>query len=237
MIRIQNSLFGKPAIQYLRASTNAELQKNSFGVQGDSIANWAEDNGYQIQHTFSEYVSASKDVYRPEWIRALQCLRDNPNVVLIIHDVTRATRSLNDWAEIEDLLPQIRFASMSDEPVSKVMLGILISLAQDESRRISKRVRLGIAKKRAEAIENGEDWSWGNAELGSTETAAAGRKANASKAADFTLGIMLRLRRCKGATLAEMVAFLNNNHVRTRRGKSWTTSSLHRVIKYAEGLQ
>jgi DNA invertase Pin-like site-specific DNA recombinase len=236
MKRTWDRLLGKPAIQYLRASTNADLQRNSFGVQGDSVARWADINGYNIQETFSEYVSASKDVYRREWKRALQCLRDNPGVVLIIHDVTRATRSLRDWAEIESLLPQIRFASMRDEPVSMVMLGILISLAQEESNRISKRVTLGIAKKRARVLENGEEWSWGNQQLGTTETAENGRKANANKAADFTLSIMLHLRGCKGATLAEMVAFLNNKNITTRRGKSWTTSSLHRVIKYAEGL-
>ncbi len=40
---------------------------------------------------------------------------------------------------------------MRDEPVSMVMLGILISLAQEESARISRRVKMGIAKKKKEA--------------------------------------------------------------------------------------
>jgi site-specific DNA recombinase len=233
MIRIQQGLFGKPAIQYLRASTNAELQKNSFGVQGESVAYWAENNGYEIHHTFKEYVSASKNAHRAEWKRALQCLRDNPGVTLIIHDVTRATRSLRDWAEIEALLPQIRFASMRDEPVSMVMLGILISLAQEESNRISKRVQLGIQKKKAEA---GESWTWGNQSLGTAETAQAGRAVNASKAQEFAMSILIHLHRCPGQTLAQMVSFLNDKNVTTRRGKSWSKQSLHRVLKYAEKL-
>lgn len=234
--RAQNPLLAKPAIQYLRASTNAELQKNSFGVQSDSVSGWADRNGYEIVGTFSEYVSASKGASRPEWKRALQYLRDNPNTVLIVHDVTRATRSLRDWAEIEGLLPQIRFASMRDEPVSMVMLGILISLAQEESARISRRVKMGIAKKKKEAKKNDQVWSWGNASMGTTETASNARAANRSKAEDFALNIMAHLHRCKGETLDGMAKFLNDKGVTTRRGKSWTKQSVQRVVKYAEGL-
>ena len=234
--RAQNPLLAKPAIQYLRASTNAELQKNSFGVQSDSVSGWADRNGYEIVGTFSEYVSASKDATRPEWKRALQYLRDNPNTVLIVHDVSRATRSLRDWSEIEGLLPQIRFASMRDEPVSMVMLGILISLAQEESARISRRVKMGIAKKKKEAEKNDQVWSWGNASMGTIETASNARAANRSKAEDFALNIMAHLHRCKGQTLDGMAKFLNDKGVTTRRGKSWTKQSVQRVVKYAEGL-
>ena len=230
------TLFGKRAIQYLRASTNAELQRNSFGVQSDSVGLWAERNGYDIQETFSEYVSASKHTQRPQWKRALQHLRDNPGTVLIVHDVTRATRSLRDWSEIEGLLPQIRFASMRDEPVSMVMLGILISLAQEESQRISRRVKLGIQKKKKEAIENKSEWKWGNASMGTTETANNARGANISKAQDFALNVCAHLHRCKGQTLEEMANFLNDKGVTTRRGLSWSKQSVQRVLKYAETI-
>lgn len=230
------TLFGKRAIQYLRASTNAELQKNSFGVQSDSVDLWADRNGYDIQETFSEYVSASKRSSRPQWSKALQHLRDNPGTVLIVHDVTRATRSLRDWSDIESLLPQIRFASMRDEPVSMVMLGILISLAQEESQRISRRVTLGIAKKKREAVANGESWTWGNASMGSADTANNARAANQSKAEDFALSICAQLYRAKHLTLAEMAKFLNDKGVTTRRGKSWSKQSVQRVLKYAEAV-
>lgn len=231
------TLFGKRAIQYLRASTNAELQSNSFGVQADSISLWAERNNYDIQETFNEYVSASKKgATRKAWRKALQHLRDNPGTVLIVHDVTRATRSLRDWTDIEALLPQIRFASMRDEPVSMVMLGILISLAQEESTRISRRVKLGIAKKKKETLEAGKEWSWGCAEMGTAKTASVARSGNVSKAEEFALSICAHLHRCKGQTLLEMAEFLNDKGITTRRGLSWSKQSVQRVLKYAEAL-
>ena len=221
------------AIQYIRASTNAEMQANSFGVQEYSISSFAESNGYTIEKTFCEYVSASKNVIRTEWNAALDYLRDNPGAYLIIHSVSRATRSLRDWMEIEELLPFIRFANMDNNEPNILLVSILIAVAQAESNAISSRTKLAIAKKKRETVRSGEDWKWGNQNLGTPERAAKARAASSRKAEVFAAGIAGHLKASPlqdWMPLWQKVDYLNKIRVRTIRGKKWTSGSLYRVL-------
>lgn len=237
----------KPAIIYVRASTSEEKQRGSFSTQRERIYSWAFLNGYKVLSVLTEYKSASKRLERPQWNKALQALRDHPSLTLICYDVTRATRSLRDWDKIEDLVPRIRFTTNRDEPANKVMLGIMISIAMEESEKISRRVSHGIQRKKAEAERLGYKWSWGNdaKHMATPENAANGRKSNTSKAREHALLTVALLKSQYkdvgvargGLTLREMADYLNDRGSTTRRGKSWTTSSLDRVIKYAEGIK
>jgi len=220
----------KRAIQYIRASTSEEIQANSFGIQEHSISVFAESNGYSIEKTFCEYVSASKNVVRTEWLSALDYLRDNPGAYLIVHNVSRATRSLRDWMDIEELLPFIRFASMDNAEPNLLLVSILIAVAQAESKSTSIRTRLAIAKKKREAEESGEEWKWGNQNLGNAKRAANARASSSRRARVFAAGITEHVKNADGTTLRERVVYLNKNRIRTIRGKSWTVSSLHRVL-------
>ena len=223
----------RKAIAYYRASTNEEIQANSFGVQQHAVEQYAGTHGYKIVQSFAEYVSASKNVVRTEWNAALDYLRDNPDTTLIIQKIDRATRSLRDWSEIEDLLSLIRFTNFPDSEPNILLVSILISVAQAESRAISNRTALAIQSIRRQAEKRGEDFKWGNPQNLDSAASKKGRDAHADIARVFSAQIAAHVAG-RGTTLKEKAQYLNERRIRTRTGKRWSVHSLHRVLKYKE---
>ena len=209
------------AISYIRASTNAEIQANSFGVQEYSINALASQGDYKIVARYSEYVSASKKVVRTEWIAALNYITDNPGVFLLVHDVSRATRNFEDWLEIEkrNLLPFIRFANMGNTEPNILLVHVLVAVASAESRQISSRTKLAIAKKKRDSLKHGKEWRWGNPNLGGYDSGAdEGRETQRKKAKTHALITTAYVKDSGCTTLVKQVAYLNSNRLFTRRG-------------------
>jgi hypothetical protein len=93
-------------------------------------------------------------------------------------------------------------------------------------------VKAGIEKKKQEAIEAGIEWKWGSQNLGTANTADLGRMANKEKATRHQYIVLEALEGCPFMTLAEKAEWLNTKtNIKTRRGCSWTSSNLHRVLK------
>lgn len=221
----------RKCIIYLRASTNEELQKNSFGCQRHAIETYCRANKLEIVGEYAEYISASKNAYRPQWEEAICELRKNPELILVSWELTRVSRRLSDWTTLEQLLPQLRFTDMASHPPNFLEISLRLVIAQHESQKLGERISDGIARKKAEALLNGEKWDWGNAKNFDNGTRAIGRKSNANKADQHALVVKQALQGRMGQTLVKRVEYLNNETtIRTRRGAKWTTANLHRVL-------
>lgn len=222
----------KPCIVYMRASTNEELQSNSFGVQELAVKRYCEQFGYEPVATYSEYVSASKDKVRPEWNKALLHLRKDKDLTLISWEVTRISRDLKDWATIEPLLHRMRFTDcLTDETPTFLLVSLKILMGQHESKKLGERISDGIARLKDEHKKAGKEFKWGNAHNISYEDRLAGPKANVEKADALKDEVERALKPVAGLTLAKKVEYLNTHTtVRTRRGNEWTIGNLHRVL-------
>lgn len=219
------------AIIYLRASTNEELQKNSFGTQELAIKRFCKQNSYSIRKTYSEYVSASNGNARPQWNRCVQRLKDDPELTLVAYELTRISRDLKDWVTLEPLLPQIRFTEMSDAKPSFLNVSLRLVLAEYESKKLGERIKDGIHRRKTAHITLGRQWTWGNAHNISPEDRKSGPKANREKANEHQNIVRAAIRPVSHKNLADQVKYLNDEtDIRTRRGKLWTISNLHRTI-------
>ena len=222
----------KRAVVYLRASTNEELQKNSFGTQELAIERFCETHGYEIVSKHAEYVSASKEKQRPAWNAALAELRANPDMVLVSWEVSRISRDLKDWAVIEPLLSRMRFTDLSgDEAPNFLTVSLKLLIGDYESKKLGQRISDGIKRKKHEAEKNGQTWSWGNAHNIALQDRLKGHKANTEKADSFQAQLMIAIKPVMSETLAKKVKYLNNEaHFYTRRGQKWTVGNLHRAL-------
>lgn len=110
-------------------------------------------DGVQVDKTFTDKASG-KDTNRPQLQAALEYVREGD--VLVIHSMDRASRNLNDLLHLVEGLTArgitIEFIKEGlvftgdDSAMSKMLLGIMGSVAQFERSMILERQREGIAK-------------------------------------------------------------------------------------------
>ena len=113
-------------------------------------------DGVPVDKVFTDKASG-KDTNRPQLRVALDYLRDGD--VLVVHSMDRLSRSLGDLLHlVEELTGRgvaVEFVKENlvftgdDSPMSKMMLGIMGSVAQFERSMILERQREGIAKAKA----------------------------------------------------------------------------------------
>lgn len=218
----------KQAIAYIRASTNPELQKNSFAIQEAIITNFAETHNYEITKIFVEYCSGGKDD-RPEFNKALK-MAVSSNCVLITWKVDRLSRSMSIFARIQDHLSLLRFCEIGDTEPNVMVLGVLLGVAHSE--RINTSVRVKAAYKTLKAQD--PDKLWGNPNI-MTDAQPKGlviRKANAAQYNKYIQSIVTDLKAAGYCTLKSLVLRLNELGITTRRGNTFNIPNLHRVINY-----
>ena len=118
--------------------------------------------GHQIDKTFTDKASG-KDVKRPQLQAALDYLRDGD--VLVCHSMDRLARNMRDLynliAELNGRGVAVEFVkerlSFSGEvaPMSKLLLGILGSIAEFERALIKERQKEGIAAAKSRGVYKG----------------------------------------------------------------------------------
>ena len=146
------------AILYRRASTDADKQEHSLDRQERQVKTFVKAHGYEVVAVFEEYASAYKSNDRPQFQAALQMLKDDEELILIVLDLTRLERSLEGYGDWRKQLNQIRFTSLGNKPIEPLVAELLLVVASNESRMLSFRIKSGIdAKKQRE----GADFVWG----------------------------------------------------------------------------
>jgi len=217
----------KRAISYIRASTNEDKQKHSHDIQREVINAFASRHCYELEQEFSEYHSGTDD-NRPEFRKALAYAAEH-DCYIIIYRLDRCARTLTAFSIINDVLHRMRFVDMGDIEPNLMLVGVMLTVAAQES--INTSVRLKATIKHLK--ESNPNLKWGNhnlfAEHGSK--AIAVRKSNASKFNDYIKKIVADLRLAGYGSLESQVARLNSLGITTRRGKQFNYHSLYRVIE------
>ena len=218
----------KSAIAYIRASTNPELQKNSFAIQEAIINNFAETHNYSITKIFVEYCSGGKDD-RPEFNKALQ-MAVSSNCVLITWKVDRLSRSMSIFARIQDHLHLLRFCEIGDTAPNVMVFGVLLGVAHSE--RVNTSVRVKAAYKTLKAQDPNKLWGNPNIMTDAQPKGLIVRKSNAAQYNKYIQSIVADLRAAGYCTLKSLVLRLNELGITTRRGNTFNIPNLHRIINY-----
>ena len=204
------------AIVYFRVSTQRQGEAgNGLEAQREAVQNWCCARGCEILAEFVEIESGRKN-YRPQLLAAIEQCR-KAGAVLVVAKLDRLARNLSFIANLMD--SQVKFVAldmpnMDDPDVSRLTIQLLASIAEFESRRISRRTREGLAQVRKSKA------------LGSPcpqVGAAAGGAALAAKAADNALRVLPFIEKLQAyghTTLRELAAELNSWKVPLRIDKN-----------------
>jgi DNA invertase Pin-like site-specific DNA recombinase len=179
------------AIVYYRVSTASQGEAgNGLNAQRDAVIGWCADKDVAIAGEYIEVESGRKN-YRPELLAALAECRDT-GAVLVVAKLDRLARNLSFIANLMD--SNVKFVAldmpnMDDPDVSRLTIQLLASMAEFESRRISRRTREALAQVKKKKALGSPDPGKG---------AAAGGAAAKRKAADNANRVMPYIEKLRG---------------------------------------
>lgn len=138
---------------YSRVSTNHEEQKNSLKNQIDYFDKYIKNNPNweYIEGYVDEGISGTTDYKRNNFMRMIEDAKDNKFDLIITKEISRFSRNTLDSIKYtrELLKYGVAVLFINDNintalPDSELRLTIMSSLAQDEVRRLSERVKFGM---------------------------------------------------------------------------------------------
>jgi DNA invertase Pin-like site-specific DNA recombinase len=151
-------------------------------------------DGVQLDKVFMDKASG-KDTNRPQLQAALEYLRDGD--VMVVHSMDRMSRSLRDLLNLVEGLTgrciAVEFVKENlvftgdDSPMSKMMLGIMGSVAQFERSMILERQREGISKAKQAGKYRGRQSTMTAAQVQAIRDRVAGGEKKAALAREFSV--------------------------------------------------
>lgn len=150
------------AIYVRKSSTQDAKQTNSHARQESDIESFCKRNQMVITKRFYDSSTGTNN-NRPGFQKMLTWLDQNADHVVVMNSVSRLARNQSVWPYIEDRLKQFRFVEFGDQVPTDLMVGIFLSVAKEESKKISDRVRSAYKSMKE---KYGDDLRWGNEDIG-----------------------------------------------------------------------
>lgn len=146
----------KTAIAYLRVSTDQTRQELGAQAQRDAIQAWAGKNGFEILAWHLEQVSGGASLdRRPVLLQALADVEAHRANALVVSKLDRFSRDPLTAALAEQALKRSGASLMvadgagqGDDPTSKLIRGILLSVAEFEKAMIRARIKAALQVKK-----------------------------------------------------------------------------------------
>lgn len=140
----------KKALVYLRVSDQMQEDRDSLAKQELQAREYVKKKGYHLYDIKKDTASGKNVTKRDGFKEVEEEIEKNSFDVLVFYELSRLARNQKDIHQLIYKLDynNIEFESMTEDflnannPMSRVMLGIIASLAENESNMISKRVKL-----------------------------------------------------------------------------------------------
>jgi DNA invertase Pin-like site-specific DNA recombinase len=231
----------KTLVAYLRVSTKKQGQSGlGLEAQRTAVADYAAKEGCKVVAEYVE-VESGKKAARPELAKALNHCRA-AKAVLVVAKLDRLARNV---AFLSGLMEAgVDFVACDNPTANKFTVHILAAVAEQEAKAISERTRVALAaaKKRGVKLGSARPGHW----QGIENKRMAGSRRGVRRAAELrtqaatthnsmAVAEALKLRQA-GMSWFEVAAELNRRGLVTRRGNSWTKSSVFTVVKATAGF-
>ena len=145
------------AIGYCRVSTALqEAEGYSLEAQQEAITKYCADNGYQLLETYTEQASGRNN--DREVVNKVLKRTKSTKSTLIIARLDRFTRDLHFLTSIQKQ-KGIRFIALDNPSADDLIIQILVSVAENESKLISARTRTALAIAKQKGVELGNHQS------------------------------------------------------------------------------
>lgn len=219
---------------YARVSTDHLEQKKSLQNQVEHFEqyikqnpNWTYVNGY-----VDDGITGTSDIKRDNFMKMIEDARNGKFDLIVTKEISRFSRNTLDSIKYtrELLSYGVAVLFVNDNintamPDSELRLTIMASMAQDEIRRLSERVKFGMNR----AIERGEilgnDMLYGYKKDKDTDVL---------KLIDEEAKVVRRiyeLYAVEELTLSKISKILNNEGLKTCQNKKWCISTISRMIE------
>ena len=181
---------------------------------------------------------SAKTLDRPALTRALDALRTGRADALLICKLDRLTRSVRDLGTLVETYfvgGQWALLSVADSidtrsAAGRLVLNVLVSVAQWEREACAERTRDALAHLRANGVQlGGAALGWEHTD----ETDAAGRRVIATVEREAVAVARIMELRAAGTALRAIVATMNTEGHATKTGARWHLTTVTRVIERA----
>lgn len=211
-------------IAYYRVSTERQ-GRSGLGLEAQQAAVQQFVGEAALIASFTEIESGRRDD-RPELHRALALCRATGST-LVIARLDRLARSAAFLLGLRDA--GVEFIACDQPSASRLTVGLLAVIAEDEAERISARTKAALAAAKARGVRLGSPANLCNREQGTARSAQVRRGAAAARAADMRP--ILDALRVEGITSATAISWaLNERGITTPTGARWTTTSVGRLL-------
>lgn len=219
---------------YARVSTSSDEQLNSLSNQTHYFENLIKNNEYweYVDSYIDEGISGVRDLKRNAFMKMINDARLGQFDLIVTKEISRFSRNTLDSIKYTRLLLNYGVAVLfindninTADVDSELRLTIMSSLAQDEIRRLSERVKFGIneAIKRGSILGNNMLYGYkknkttGNLEIDELESIVVVR--------------LYSLYAIDKVSLSNIAKLFNKEKIKTVNHKLWCASTLSRMIK------
>ena len=212
----------KKSIAYIRISTNETKQSNSLILQENTIRSFAVANGYELTKIFSESHTGTDD-NRPVLREAIDHATET-GCFLIALRVDRIGRSVSLFSQLEPIINQMRLVQYGDNPISVMLLTILLAVAKNEADMISLRVKSTMKMLKDKGVK------LGNPNIKSVQPLAVAKSKQLGD--DYIAGfskLLTDLNKAGYTTTKSITNRLNELNIKTRRGQRFKESNVYRL--------
>ena len=219
---------------YARVSTDHEEQKKSLRNQVEHFEQYIKErkDWIYVPGYVDDGISGTSDIKRNNFMKMIEDARLGKFDLIITKEISRFSRNTLDSIKYtrELLSYGVAVLFVNDNintamPDSELRLTIMASMAQDEIRRLSERVKFGMnrAIKRGEIL--GNNLLYGYKKDKNTKTL------NIVKSEASNIKRIYELYAIDNLSLTCISKILNREKIKTSRGKNWSVATLSRLIE------
>ena len=216
--------YGRVSTDKLDQINSLENQKNYFNDFINSVSNWSHVNSYR-----DEGISGTGVKNREQFLKMIEDARLGKIDLIVTKEVSRFARNTIDSIHYTELLLNygvaVFFISDNINTIykdSEFRLTLMASMAQDEIRKLSERVKFGIKR----SIKDGK---LGGSGLYGYRKKDCKLEINEEEAKNVRLIFSLYSEGEYG--LRKICDILKNKNILTRKGNNFTDSTLKKMIK------
>lgn len=219
---------------YARVSTDTREQKKSLKNQVEHFEQYIKENPNwtYVKGYVDDGITGTSDVKRDNFMKMIEDARGGKFDLIVTKEISRFSRNTLDSIKYTRILLSFGVAVLfvNDNintalPDSELRLTIMASMAQDEIRRLSERVKFGMNQ----AIERGE--ILGNDMLYGYKKNKDTGILNIIEEEAKTVRRIYELYAIEELSLSKIAKTLNSEGINSSQGKKWCISTISRMIE------
>jgi DNA invertase Pin-like site-specific DNA recombinase len=224
-IKLKVTYYSRVSTDHLEQQNSLTNQTTYFEKMIKNNKNWTYIPGY-----IEKGISGTTDYKREQFLNMINDAKNNKFDLIITKEISRFSRNTLDSIKYtRELLSYGVFVLFLNDnintilPDSELRLTIMASMAQDEIRRLSERVKFGMNR----SIESGN--ILGNNKLYGYKKYKDKLKINKQEA--IIVKRLFNLYVIENYSLSKISKLFNKENIKTNYGKKWTIQTLSRMIK------